>query len=169
MQEITANEAFDKFRPYSFVFVIAKDKNQTSGMVCAWQARCSYDPPMFVISLSKRGHTHKLIRNSKEFTIAVPNKDLIKEVEFFGSTHGDKVDKFKETQIKTEPAKEIGAPLLTDATINFECKLVKEVDLKNNILCIGQVVAAHVNEDKKVLLCVDKKDGKRVFNEFYLV
>ena len=167
MKKISAKEAFTKLKPESCVFVISVDrKGKPSGMIAGWNMKCSTKPPLFAVALWKKGHTHKLIRQSKEFVVAVPNKELIKAIEFFGSRHGDKVDKFKKTKIETSKAQHLKSPLLKDATINLECKLRKEVDSGDHIIFIGEVLASYINEDKKVLLNLGKTDGKREFKEF---
>jgi flavin reductase (DIM6/NTAB) family NADH-FMN oxidoreductase RutF len=135
-------------------------------MVAGWQMRCSYTPPMFAVSLSKKGHTHKLIRERGEFVVALPNNDLEKYVEFFGSNHGDQVNKFKKSGIETVPGKFIGLPLIKEATFNFECKLEKEVEAGDHIIFIGSVLAAYHNSEKGILLNMGKVEGKRIFKEF---
>jgi len=166
MKEIAPVEAFRKFRPEPCVFVISVDKNgKPSGMVASWQIRCSYEPPLFAVALSKRGHTHTLIRQSKEFVIAVPNKKMEKALVLFGSTSGRDVDKFKETGIATSKAAAVRTPLLKEATINFECVLEKEVDAGDHIIFIGKVVASHVNAGK-VLLNMRRVGDNHIFEEF---
>jgi len=159
--------ALKAFRPESCVFVISVEKDgHPSGMVAGWNMRCSNEPPLFAVSLWKEGYTHKLVQYSKEFVVAVPNRSLVKEVEYFGSHHGNEVDKFAETKIETAKASKVRPPLLKNATINYECELVKEVYSGDHIIFIGKVVAAHINQDKKVLLNMGKSKGKRVFQEF---
>jgi len=168
MKKVSIQKAFDIFKPDQCVFVISIDKNgKPSGMVAGWKMRCAYDPALFAVSLSKEGYTHKLIHRSKEFVIAVPNKKLQKAVEFFGSTSGDKVDKFKETKIKTLKSKYLKSPLIKDATINLECKLKKEINLGDHMMFIGKIVAAYINPKKKgILLNMGKIKRKRIFKEF---
>ena len=150
MKEISPKKVF---RPYSCVFVISVEKTgKPSGMVAGWNMKCAWNPDLFAVALSKRGYTHKLIHQSKEFVIAVPNKKLEKAIEFFGTRHGNKVDKFKRTRIKTLKAKYLKSPLLKDATINFECKLYKEVDAGDHVIFIGKILAAYVNPNKKILM-----------------
>ncbi len=166
MQEVTSKEAFNKYRPNNVVFVLSVDgRGRPNGMIASMTTKCSNTPPMIAVAISNEGHTHKLIRQSKEFVIAVPNKALEKEVEYFGSTHSNEVDKFKETKLATVPAKHLKTPLIKDATVNFECKLISETPAGNHILFIGEVLASYVN-DKKVLLNFGKVDGKRKFEEF---
>ena len=167
MEEISNPTAFSKLKPENVIFVISVDKDgKPSGMVAGWSMKCSSDPPLFAVTLQKTGNTQRLIRESKEFVIAVPNKGLEKELLFFGTTHGNEVDKFKKTGIKTEKAKHIKSPLIKDATINFECKLEKEVDAGDHIIFIGRVLASYLNKDKKVLLNMGSFEGKRIFEEF---
>jgi flavin reductase (DIM6/NTAB) family NADH-FMN oxidoreductase RutF len=167
IKKVSSQKALDIFHPQICAFVISVGKHgKPSGMVASWNMRCSSDPSLFAVALSKKGYTHKLIQQSKEFVIAVPNKELEKEVEFFGSTHGNKVDKFKKTGLETIKAKYLRTPLIKEATINLECKLAKEVDLGNNIIFIGKVLAAYINpKRKKILLNMGIIKGKRIFKE----
>ena len=162
------SEFIQMFKPESCVFVISVDENnKPNGMIAGWNMRCSSDPPLFAVSLQKKGNTQRLIRQSKEFVIAVPNKALEDALLFFGSKHGNEVDKFKETGLETAKAKAIKVPIIKEATLNFECKLHKEVEAGDHIIFIGEVVYAHHNENKKVLLNFGKdKEGNRVFKEF---
>lgn len=168
MKSLSIVEAVKKFRPEKVVLVIAYDNknNRASGMVAGNSTFCSSDPYMIAVALWKEGYTHNLIHEKKEFVVAVPNKKLKKTIEIFGNLHGDVVDKFKKAKLLTEKADLVKAPLLSEATINYECKLVKEVETGDHITFIGKIVAAHVNEDKKILLNMGKKDGKRIFKEF---
>ena len=113
MENISVKQAFEAFKPESCVFVISiKEDDQPSGMIAGWQMKCSIDPPLFAVALSKKGFTHKLIQESQEFVVAVPNKSLEKELKYFGSVHGDSKDKFKESGIEHEPAQYIKSPLI---------------------------------------------------------
>ena len=166
MEEVTVKDAFDKFKPENCVFVISVDKEDNpSGMVAGWNMKCSMNPPMFAVSLSKRGHTHKLIQESKEFVVAVPNKELESAVVLFGTTHGDKVDKFRKVGMHIGEAKHVKSPLIMNATVNFECKLKKEIDSGDHIIFIGEIVAAYTNKEKKVLFNVRRNGDLRIFQE----
>ncbi len=171
MEEISLEKAGKSPKPERCVFVISIDENgKPNGMVAGWHTWVSEEPTLIAVSLGKEKNTLKLIKKSKEFVIAVPNKEMEKEVEFFGSTNGEKIDKFKETGIETTRAKIVKSPLLTNATFNYECKLEKEIEVGDCILLIGRVVAAYENKGKKVLLNMGKtKQGKRVFEEFNII
>ena len=167
MKKVTVAESYDKFKPERCVFVISVDKEgNPSGMACGMCTKCSRNPGLFAVVLSKKGYTQELIRESKEFVIAVPNKSLEKEVRFFGSISGRNVDKFKESKIETERAEFVKSPLIKNATLNFECKLYKEVEVGDHVMFIGEILASYINEDKKMLLNMEKVNDKRIFEEF---
>ena len=168
MEKIELEEAYNLLKPEVFVFVISIDAaNKPSGMIAAWCMRCSANPPLYAVALSKKGNTQNLIRKSKEFVIALPNKSLEKEVELFGSTHGDQINKFAKTKLETEKARYITSPLISKATLNLECKLENEVDAGDHVLFIGKILTAHKGTEDGILLNMRKKNKKRIFQEFY--
>jgi flavin reductase (DIM6/NTAB) family NADH-FMN oxidoreductase RutF len=167
MKPISNKELFDKLKPESCVFVISVDNTgKPSGMACGWNMKCSVNPPLFAVSLSKRGHTHTLIQQSKEFVVAVPNKELEDELVTFGSTHGYETDKFAISKIETAQASIVTSPLIKHASMNFECVLEQEIEAGDHIIFIGKIVASFINENKKVLMNMHKENGRRVFREF---
>lgn len=167
MENATPDEALRRIRPEPAVFVLSVDSDEKpSGMIAGWYTRLSYEPPLIGVLLSVKRHTHSLIRQSKEFVVAVPDKGLEKTVRFFGSTHGNEVDKFKETGIATVPATQIKTPLLKDASINLECKLENEIEIGDHVLFVGRVVEAHVDKEKKILMNMGKRNGAYIFEDF---
>lgn len=167
LKKVTLSESFDKFKPESAVFVISVDeKSRPSGMIAGWNMKCSIEPPLFAVSLSKKGYTRHLIEKSKEFVVAVPNKALEDALLLFGSVSGREVDKFAESGIETLKAEHIKTPLIKEATINFECRLFKEVDAGDHIIFIGEILASHVDASKKILLNIGKSGDQRIYDEF---
>lgn len=167
MKEISPQEALGHFLPLPCVFVISVDKKgKPSGMIASWVIQTSFVPPLIAVSVGKTRHTNNLIEESKEFVIAIPNKDLEEAVKFFGSKSGRNIDKFEETNLKTEKSKYVKPPLIAEATLNYECKLLEKVDTGDHSIFIGEVVASWINKGKKVLLNMGRVGGERVFGEF---
>lgn len=167
MKQIDIPSSFAKYIPYNFAFILSRDKNnKPNGMIAAWHMKVSHEPPIMAVAIYNSQNTKKLIEQSKEFVIAVPSKKLIKAVFVFGEQHGDKVDKFKVSKVKTAKAKFLKTPLLKEATLNYECKLIKKIKLGDHTMFIGKVLAAHYNEKQKILLSYGKNEkGKRIFKE----
>ncbi|MFA5134974.1 MAG: flavin reductase family protein [Patescibacteria group bacterium] len=166
MKRVTPQDGFAAFKPESCIFVLSVDgKGAPSGMIAGWHMKCSFEPPLYAVALSKEGFTHKLIQQSKEFVVAVANKKLERAVRLFGSIHGNEVDKFRKSKLKTIPARFTRTPLLADATINLECSLAREVDAGDHYIFIGRVEAAHRSRNKKVLFNTGQKCGVIKFRE----
>jgi flavin reductase (DIM6/NTAB) family NADH-FMN oxidoreductase RutF len=166
MEETDIRESFRFLKPHPIAFVISHDEGKPNGMICGWFTKLSYEPPLIGVSLLKEKNTQRLIKKSNEFVLAVANKELMKEANLFGYTSGAFVDKFSESNIETESAKFVKCPLIKKATLNFECKLVKELEVGDHILFIGEVLAAHINKNKKILLTMrETKDGRKIFEE----
>jgi len=169
MKKLDNKTAFHLFKPEATVFVIAYDSvlQRPTDMVAGYNMKCSSKPAMLAVALWVEGYTHKVIQREKEFVIAVPSKAMEKYIPVFGKLHGNEVDKFAKTQMPTRKAKFIKAPLIEEAYMNFECKLVKEVESGDHILFIGEVLQAYQNEDRGIILNMGRKGGERVFKEFF--
>lgn len=167
MKQIDISTAFTKYVPYNIAFILSCDKNgKPNGMIAAWHMKVSYEPPLMAVCIYKEQNTRKLIEQSQEFVVAIPNKKQLKAISIFGEQHGDKIDKFKISKIKTKKAKFLKTPLLAEVTLNYECQVIKKVKAGDHTIFIGKVLAAYHNEGQKILLGYGRnKKGERVFRE----
>jgi len=152
MKKISTSKAiFNSFMPEPVFYIVAYDKKhqRSTAMLSTWTTKCSSHPFIFSVALWKKGYTQKLVSKEKEFVIAIPGKKLISASNIFSKFHGDKIDKFKKAKIKTEKAKFVKPVLLSDAIFNFECKVIKKVEVGDHFIFFGEVKASHVNENLK--------------------
>lgn len=161
MEKTSIEQAWKKIKPERVVLVVTKDKIKPNIMPAGWCMRCSFNPQLIAISVGKTRYTHKLLSLSKEFVIAIPNKELINLVNFSGSCSGRNIDKFKKAKIETKKAEKVDLPLIKKATINFECEKHSSCDSGDHTIFIGKILAAHYN--KKGILFNLKNGG---FKEF---
>ena len=106
-------------------------------------------PPLLVVSISKTFATYQLIEKSKEFAVNVIADTQIDLSKKFGTVHGYEVDKFKEFGIATEPASQVGAPLVSGCFMNLECQVKSalwEVE-GNHAIYLAEVVAFKMKEE----------------------
>jgi flavin reductase (DIM6/NTAB) family NADH-FMN oxidoreductase RutF len=167
MKETIPSEALNALYPINCVFVLSVDANgKPSGMIASWVTQTSFHPPLISVAIGKTRNTYTLVKQSREFVIAIANKALEPAVKIFGTKSGRNVDKFAETKIQYTNSKYLKTPILTDATFNFECKVINEVETGDHVLFIGEVVAAWRNEEKKVMLNMGHYAHGWVFTEF---
>ncbi len=107
----------------------------------------SEDPPLFVVSVD-RGHlTHALIEETGQFVLNVASVGQVKLARGLGSTHGDKVDKFKKFAIKTEKAKVVSAPIIKGSSVSIECNVLTSFPVSTYTVYLASPVDFTVNKD----------------------
>jgi len=146
------------FLPHPLVIVTAGDPDnpkRRGGMTAAWCSRVSWSPPLIMVSIAPSRYTLELIQETKEFAVNVVGESLEKAAYgVFGTMSGRYVDKFKESGVKMGRARSIKAPIIEDATVVLECRLVKIVEAGDHFIVVGEVVDASrfKNEEPLVFL-----------------
>ncbi|MEM2945749.1 MAG: flavin reductase family protein [Thermoproteota archaeon] len=134
------------YLPQPLVIVTAgdyEDASRRGGMTAAWVSRVSWSPPLLIVSIVPSRHTLELIKEYGEFVVNVVGKTLENAAYgVFGTKSGKIVDKFVESGVKARRGEKTRAPVLEDAVIAVECRLVKTVEAGDHILVVGEVVNA---------------------------
>ncbi len=137
-----SNNAFTYPMPMVLVGAIVNDK--PNFMPVGWVNRVNANPPLIGVAMGKRHHTNKGIHENEEFSICIPNQDLILKTDYCGLVSGEKQDK---SQIFDTFFGELEkAPMITACPICMECRLVQAVELPTNTLFIGEIVNAYSEE-----------------------
>lgn len=152
-------DAMKRKYPEQVVLVTTRSKKgRTNVMAVGWTCIVSGEPLMLALGIDDGSYTYQLIRETGKFIVAFPGEKMAKEVLFAGTRHGFDIDKIGESGLKTCKASVVRAPLLSDAVVNLECRLVEIYQPGDCPVVIGKVVAAHqnVNRSIKRLFTVDK-------------
>lgn len=128
-----------------FLTSISKD-GRPNVMACAWAMPVSEDPPIIVVSVSKESYTSELIKQTKEFVINIPNKDLLKSLWVCGKTSGRDIDKFAKAKLKQIKSKLLRTPRVDDCIGYIECRLWKVVDSGECYAFFGKVLNVEVDD-----------------------
>ena len=149
MKEVNVSEAWGRKYPEPVVMVTSIKDGKPNIIPLGWSMITSFVPSMMAISIGHTRYSHEIISKGKEFVLAYPSEDMGKEVLYCGTHSGREVDKFKETGLKSSPAKFVKPPLIKDAVANFECKVIKQTDTGDHTIFVGEVIAAYINPEKK--------------------
>ena len=134
--------------PRPVILLVSVNKEgKPNVMACSWNTPLSEEPPLIGVSIWKGSYTHKLLREVPEFTINIPTAELVKQVMIAGTISGSRIDKISRMNITLEPAKKVKPPIIKECIAHLECKIVKEVDVGECTLFIGEVLEAYA-EDK---------------------
>jgi flavin reductase (DIM6/NTAB) family NADH-FMN oxidoreductase RutF len=169
LREVSASEAWLRKYPERTVMVVSTDNNGRSNIISlGWNMPTSGKPPMAAISVNHGSLSHKLISEGKEFVLVFPSSKMESAVIYCGTHSGREFDKFKKTGLTPVKARHVKPPLIAEAVVNMECRVVGELLTGDHTLFAGEILAAYVTEeDKKVLfnLGPDEK-GNRIFGGF---
>lgn len=134
--------------PCPVVLVTCVDSNRKPNIITlAWVGTLSSDPPTVGLGIRPYRYSYKLIEDSGEFVVNIPNEDILKETDFCGMVSGENVDKFSETGLTPEPAEKVKPPLIRECPVNIESIVKKRIPLGIHHLFIGEIVRVHVDED----------------------
>jgi len=138
---------FSYHYPRLTVIVTAKAKDRDNAMTVAWHAPISVKPPLYGISITPQRFTYQLIMESKEFGINFLPFERAEWLASVGGSKGKEMDKLHRFQIAREKPLKIAAPLLQDAYLCYECKLVDHRPYGDHEWLVGEIVATHILEE----------------------
>ncbi len=112
----------------------------------SWATPVSIKPPLIVVSISPRRHSHRLIQQTKEFVVNMPTIEMLDKTVFCGTTSGRSHDKFKEAKLTPIRARKVKAPLIKECVGHLECKLHSQYTAGDHTLFVGEIVEAYADK-----------------------
>ncbi|MBY0400673.1 flavin reductase family protein [Myxococcota bacterium] len=127
--------------------ITARVGDRIHGMTVSDFSGASLAPPLALVCASKTSNTTALIQEGRCFGVnvlragqnALSNKFASKKEEW---TRFEGVETF---------AAKTGAPLLADALVNLDCRLVAVHEAGDHLLCVGEIEEARVREGEPLL------------------
>jgi len=166
-------ESYVKFSPPSPVVLVTciSKEGKPNIITIGMYMPISFRPPLLIIGVSPKRYSHKLIRETGEFAINVPPKNLVKQAIYCGTHSGLKVDKFKETGLTPIPARVVKPPLIKECLAHFECKLYAAHEAGDHTIFVGEVVSVTLEEnlEREGLLNVLKAEPISHRGKYYYI
>lgn len=106
----------------------------------------SFNPPLYAIGVGTTKDTYKNILETKEFVVAVPGPDLVKEINITAKSFPREVSEFEKaglTPLESEIVKPFG---VKECQSNFECTLEWIKQAGDHYIIVGKVVAASIED-----------------------
>jgi flavin reductase (DIM6/NTAB) family NADH-FMN oxidoreductase RutF len=123
-------------------------------MAAEWTRHVSYAPSLIAINIYTHHATYRNIHATGEFGVNICAADQTKICSVAGGSKGDQVDKIavlRELGAEFYDGKKIKAPMLSGATMNAECRVVKEEMVGDHAMFVGEVLEVSAS-DKPPLL-----------------
>jgi flavin reductase (DIM6/NTAB) family NADH-FMN oxidoreductase RutF len=149
MKEVPASQTYRVLEPGPIVMLSTSDNGKPNVMTMGFHMMIQHEPPLIGCVIGPWDHSYQALRKTGECVIAVPGLDLAETVVDVGNCSGDRVDKFQRYGLKTRPAKDVSAPLLTDCLANIECRVVDTRLCEPYNLFILGATRIWINESRK--------------------
>jgi len=117
------------------------------------------DPPMVGFapaykSITKHGDqiirepkdTLRNILETEEFVINLVSRNLAEQMNQSCAEYPPDVSEFEKVGLTPSSSERIKAPRITEAYVNFECKLIQYIQHGNNNLVLGEIICMHLND-----------------------
>jgi len=114
------------------LFLVSKGKDgKPNAMTIGWGfLGTMWRKPVFVVAVRLSRHTHKLLEESKSFTVCLPGREMGEWLEYCGTKSGRDVDKFKELGMTAAKGVSVEAPYIEECPVHVECEIVYRNELK---------------------------------------
>lgn len=143
----------DEFRaamgawPSGVTIITSRAGDQIHGMTVSDFSGASLDPPLALVCAAKSSVTTGVIEEGKCFGVNI----LRAGQDALANKFASKKDEFKRFEDVETFEGETGAPLLSGALVNLDCRLVAMHDAGDHVLCVGEIGEAHVREGEPLL------------------
>jgi len=123
-------------------------------MAAEWTHHVSYKPGLIIVNVGKNKATGDNIRKTGFFGISLAASDQNVAASVAGGSSGKDIDKIaalKELGVEFYKAKNIDVLMVKGAALNLECRLVKEEELGDHTMLVGEVLDAKVSEKHPII------------------
>lgn len=106
----------------------------------AWTGTLCTDPPLCYISIRPERHSHAILTRTREFVINLTTRSLAYATDWCGVKSGRTYRKFEEMRLTPGKAAKVKAPIIGEAPINIECRVIDIRDLGSHTMFVAEVV-----------------------------
>ena len=137
---------FYHFYPSIAAVVGAQRGDKVNFMTAAWHSGVSHSPPLYLVSIAPKRHTHNMIVETGEFTCNFLPIDQFKIIHGCGIVSGADFDKVDKLEIPLERSTQVECPVIASAYAAYECRVVHQYPAGDHTLFVGEVAAVHIDE-----------------------
>ncbi len=134
---------FFQHRPVITTIVTAHARGKDNALAVGLHGLISKNPPVCGVAIMPKRFSYQLITESKEFGVNFLPFEQVKLVASVGTSSGRNIDKFQKFNIVKDKSVKTAVPILKDAYVAYECKLVDDRSYGDFRWLVGEIVAVH--------------------------
>jgi flavin reductase (DIM6/NTAB) family NADH-FMN oxidoreductase RutF len=139
--------------PAGVVLITTGAPGARGGLTATAVMSLTLEPPQLVVAVNHAAHAFPLILRNRVFGVNVLSSAAHALADSFAGRDGSQAeDRFR---FGAWSAGVIGCPILADAKVSFECRLMHEFPVATHSLLVGAVEAVRIDPQTKPLLHFD--------------
>ena len=131
--------------PNALCLLGSRSGDEWNGMTQSWVTQVSMEPVLIAVSVDRTSVTHRLIDESRVFTVNLWNAENTRPFVKFSKPATKDGMTLNELPIREGTT---GAPIFEEAIAYLECEVREAVDVGTHTVFLGEVVAAGINDDE---------------------
>jgi len=114
----------------------------------AWGGIVWGSPPMLALEIGSAHYSTPFIDREGNFTVNIPRSSQVVEADYCGLVSGKKdPDKPATCGWTMVPSSQISSPLIAECPLNFECRVVRKVEVGSGAFYLVQVLETHADQE----------------------
>jgi flavin reductase (DIM6/NTAB) family NADH-FMN oxidoreductase RutF len=138
-------------RPIAFVSSLARD-GRTNLAPFSFFSGITSQPPLIGISILQRKNSPKdtllNIRETGDFVVNVADEALGERMVRASGDWPAEVSEFEVTGLTPVASERVKSPRVAESPVSLECRLFQEVALGDSAFVVGEILLAHVADDR---------------------
>lgn len=107
-------------------------------------------PMVLAVSVgSRHGRLKDTARNildTKEFVVNIVTEAIAEKMNLASGDYAEDVSEFDEAGLTRAPSEVVKCPRIGESPVNFECRLLRSIEVADNTVCFGEVVRLHLDD-----------------------
>lgn len=152
--KLTSSKFYKAFAPRITVLVTTVDgRGRVNAAPFSFAMPVSMEPPLLALGLNPKNDTIANIKETKEFVVNLPPKEIVKQVWDCSESFPRGVNELEKTGLTEVKSNKVKPPRVKECIAWFECKLEFIKKAGDHALVVGRVVEAEARDEFM------KKDG----------
>lgn len=101
-----------------------------------------HQPPLLAFSVGQAKDTCRNVRETGEFVVNVPGKEVLKELMVTAKRYPPEVNELKEAGLQELPGKKVSVSRIKECRLHLECRVEWVKEAGNHFIVVGRVVSA---------------------------
>lgn len=115
-------------------------------LTVSWTGTICSNPPMCYVSIRPERYSYDIIKRTGAFVINLTNRDLEYATDFCGVKSGRECNKFEMAKLTPQKSEFVDAPIILEAPVSIECRVVDVKPLGSHDMFIAEVVNVVIDD-----------------------